>query len=199
MNNLVGIVGGALPLGSLRNDDDSIDKLNYRGTVCLLVLFSVFVTTRQYVGEPIHCWGPAHFTYNWMQYTNSYCWIQDTYYLPFEEYIPRQDEPRDFIPYYQWVPLILLIQGLLFYLPIVFWRNRNARQAIDINGIIYASHPEKKESDEAVRLQKCAKMMDRCVDFPFNLFLLNRSLHCTFSNHCYYQISIAIFVMAIHF
>lgn len=54
-------------------------------------------------GEPINCWVPAHFTGNHEEYTNNYCWIRNTYWLPFDEYIPKEHESdkRHMIPYYQ--------------------------------------------------------------------------------------------------
>ena len=69
------------------------------------VTFSVFS------GDQINCWCPAHFSGNWESYTNSYCWVRNTYYLPFESYIPREseDDDRHMITYYQWVPIILLV------------------------------------------------------------------------------------------
>ena len=45
-----------------RNDDEFIDRLTRRHTTSLLIVFSVVVTTQQYVGDPIHCWCPAEFT-----------------------------------------------------------------------------------------------------------------------------------------
>lgn len=63
-------------------------------------------------GDPINCWVPAHFTGNHEEYTNNYCWIRNTYYLPFENDIPKphEDDKRHMITYYQWMPLILLVQ-----------------------------------------------------------------------------------------
>ena len=104
-----------------------------------MVIFAIVVSTNQYVGEPITCWTPSYFSGSWDEYTNSYCWIQNTYYVPFEDYIPRQGEKRDMIPYYQWVPIILLIQGLLFYLPTMIWRKLNSRSGIDANSIMEAA------------------------------------------------------------
>lgn len=53
------------------------------------------------------------------------CWVKNTYYVPMEDPIPPQDLPAEeykYISYYQWVPLILLFQALLCYLPSVLWR-----------------------------------------------------------------------------
>ena len=48
--------------------------------------------------------------------------MTNNFYIPMDKPMPKADEKRDnVIPYYQWVPLILLLQALLFYLPSVFW------------------------------------------------------------------------------
>ena len=44
------------------NDDDSYDRLSRRYSVVLLMLFTVVVSTKQYVGDPIACFAPAQFT-----------------------------------------------------------------------------------------------------------------------------------------
>jgi len=62
-----------LDLSSLpktRYDDDSTDRLNRLLTVAILILFSLIVTSSQYVGEPISCWVPAHFEDDHEDYTN---------------------------------------------------------------------------------------------------------------------------------
>ena len=44
----------------------------------------------------------------------SYCWVKNTYYLPWSKPIPKFDnEYRQMVPYYQWIPFILLSQVYL--------------------------------------------------------------------------------------
>ena len=51
-------------------------------------------------------------------YTDNMCWIKNTYYIPMDEVIPNKDEDIETeINYYQWVPIVLIVQALLFYLP----------------------------------------------------------------------------------
>jgi hypothetical protein len=51
-------------------NDDFSDRLNYRYTVGILILFSIILTTRQYGSEVIKCWTPAHFTNNYEKYVS---------------------------------------------------------------------------------------------------------------------------------
>ena len=55
-------------------------------------------------------------------YTNMICWVKNTYYVPWEEQIPLTETRKAYISYYQWVPMILLFQALLCYLPSMIWR-----------------------------------------------------------------------------
>jgi hypothetical protein len=48
--------------GDNYQDDDGADRLNYKYTVAILVIFTVIVTNRQFGTKQIRCWIPAHFT-----------------------------------------------------------------------------------------------------------------------------------------
>ncbi|ELU16110.1 hypothetical protein CAPTEDRAFT_148862 [Capitella teleta] len=121
-----------------KRDDDFIDRLSHRYTCVILVAFAVVVSMTQFVGKPITCWAPKHFTGNHIKYTNSFCWIRNTYYLPWDEPIPRphQEEERQYIIYYQWIPFILLIQAIFFYLPTVVWHGLNQKAGVDSDNIL---------------------------------------------------------------
>ena len=65
----------------------------------------------QYVRNPITCWAPVHFTGAHVKFMTSYCWVKNTYYLPWSKPIPTyESEYRQMVPYYQWIPFILLGQ-----------------------------------------------------------------------------------------
>ena len=64
-----------------------------------------------YLNKPITCWAPVHFTGAHTKFMTSYCWVRNTYYLPWDDQVPMSDtEKRQMVPYYQWIPFILLAQ-----------------------------------------------------------------------------------------
>ena len=131
-----------LSVGELRlhKDDNYVDRLSRLYTVMIVVSFSFLVTTKQFVGSPIHCWCPAQFTDSHVDYANSLCWVTNTYYLPMERPIPGgRFSSKSMISYYQWVPLILLLQGLLALLPSLLWRFLNKRSGIDVGCLMDAA------------------------------------------------------------
>ena len=70
MDKLLAIAGDAANPKS-GGGDSFVDRLNCRYTVMLLTLFCLLITTKHYVGEPINCWCPAHFTGSHVDFTNS--------------------------------------------------------------------------------------------------------------------------------
>lgn len=165
MDKILGTFGGT-PNLSARNDDDFSDRLNHRFTTGILMFFAFIVTATQYVGSPIACWVPAHFTGSHETYTNDYCWVKNTYYLSFDRNIPKehQADQRHMIPYYQWMPIILLIQALFFYIPIMIWRTLNRKAGIDVNNIVEAGETfqkAEKEDERKTVLDQMVNHMDR--------------------------------------
>uniref|UniRef100_A0A914RWP1 Innexin n=1 Tax=Parascaris equorum TaxID=6256 RepID=A0A914RWP1_PAREQ len=137
----------------------------------------------QYVGQPIQCWIPAQFTASahqftktfsgaWEQYSENYCFVQNTYFLPLTHYIPRDLEERENreIGYYQWVPFILGLQGILFYLPCLIWHLLNWQSGIAVKGIVMMSQDvsnmqSEKRSESVALLMKSLNLRIRQLRF----------------------------------
>lgn len=114
--------------------DNFVFKLHYRWTFILLLVATILVTSRQYIGEHIKCISesiPAHVI-------NTFCFFTTTFTLvrhlnnsaldagaifqpgigPYE----NQEEPIRRHAYYQWVPFVLFAQALCFYMPHFLWK-----------------------------------------------------------------------------
>ena len=100
--------------------DSTIFRLHYTFTVMCLLAFSLIVTTRQYVGNPIDC---VHTKDIPEDVLNTYCWIHSTYTIPSAFWkrigidvahpgIDKTMDPdeRRYHKYYQWVCFCLFFQ-----------------------------------------------------------------------------------------
>uniref|UniRef100_A0A1I7WK63 Innexin n=1 Tax=Heterorhabditis bacteriophora TaxID=37862 RepID=A0A1I7WK63_HETBA len=103
---------------SLRGDDDFVDRLNYYYTPIMLSIACLIISAKQYGGTPIECWVNPHSRESMEEYIESYCWIQNTYWVPMYENVPDDHTAREGsfqkqIGYYQWVPFILIAEALM--------------------------------------------------------------------------------------
>lgn len=161
LDKVLGSVGSYAGLGKLRNDDDFIDRLSHHYTTMLLVIFTIVVSTKQYVGDAIQCWCPAQFTDAHVHYANQICWVSNTYHVPVENIIPADPDTRreTQLTYYQWVPFILLFMAMLFKLPRITWKVLTYSSSISIDkvlGLIYAL----QLSPKAERDEKLSELTD---------------------------------------
>lgn len=149
---------------NFHNDDDFVDRTNHRYTTSILLIFFFVVSTKQYVGEPINCWCPAHFTSSHVAYANAVCWVKNTYYVPISEDHIRGSGPKKMIVYYQWVPMILLLLCTMFYVPRLFWKMMNGRSGVEVNDMVEAASAlqiTKKEINRERILQTLVQIMHR--------------------------------------
>lgn len=111
--------------------DSPVFRLHYSITVILLISFSLIVTTRQYVGNPIDC---IHTKDIPEDVLNTYCWIHSTYTLksffnkkvgvevPYpgignsREKGKEDMSDRKIYKYYQWVCFCLFFQVSLRFI-----------------------------------------------------------------------------------
>ncbi|XP_045180122.1 innexin unc-9-like isoform X1 [Mercenaria mercenaria] len=151
-----------------RYDDDWIDRLNHLYTTIIFIIFTIVVSTKQYVGEPIHCWCPAEFTDAMVDYTNNVCWVSNTYFVHFDNDIPKYDytKKETEIGYYQWVPMILLFQALLFKIPCILWRILTASAGVNLDKIVtLAAETQYISPEERERtIRHIVKYMDRWLE-----------------------------------
>ncbi|GAB1597361.1 innexin unc-9-like isoform X2 [Argonauta hians] len=158
-------------------NDDWVDRMSHIYSSVILVLFAIVVTTGQLVGDPIHCWCPAQFTGAYVAYTKWICWISNTYYVPMSDTIPvniNEREDRQ-LTYYQWVPLILLFQALLFKAPNLLWRILHGTSGVNLDKLCELAEKTQYGSpdDRKKTIEHLAYFMDRWLDS-------NRIYHCNF-------------------
>ena len=105
--------------------DSWVFRLHYSVTTTVMFAFSLIVSAKQYVGNPIDC---IHSKDIPEEVLNTYCWIHSTYTIPsafwkrigFDVAHPGVDktldpEERRYHKYYQWVCFCLFFQvGQLF-------------------------------------------------------------------------------------
>ena len=148
----------------------------------LLAMFTLFVSSAQYVGDPIHCWCPATFTGAYVAYAKHVCWISNTYYVPMEDTIPldlreRQDKE---ISYYQWVPIIFLFMAFMFKCPNIVWRLFCNGAGLNMDKITTMAEGTQIGSgdDREKTIYHIAKYMDRWLmahrQYTYNVFVRMR-------------------------
>ncbi|TNN21420.1 Innexin unc-9 [Schistosoma japonicum] len=134
-----GLTKFKLDAGKFRRDDDFSDRFSHTFTSLLLIIFTLIISARQYIGKPIACWVPTEFTRAQEEYAESVCWVTSTYFIPTQEVnVPENISERENrkIHYYQWVPFILMIQAFMFNLPCLIWRLFNWQSGIHLSSIM---------------------------------------------------------------
>ncbi|CAO1417042.1 unnamed protein product [Diamesa tonsa] len=143
--------------------DNLCFKFHYRGTFLILLVCTVLVTSRQYIGEHIRCMTggaptiPEHVINTFCFFTTTFTVIRHlNESLLRQESLPHPgigpmflEEPIKRHAYYQWVPFVLFLQAISFYLPHLFWRSweggRIKNLVIGLQGILLTNFLEREE------------------------------------------------------
>ncbi|KAK6017549.1 Innexin [Ostertagia ostertagi] len=104
----------------------------------VIMVLSVTITAKQYVGSPLQCWVPAQFSKAWEQYAEDYCFVYNTYWVRPDDEIPNSVDTRvaQQLIYYQWVPFIMALEAAFFYLPVIFWSHVNNRSGLNVENLV---------------------------------------------------------------
>ncbi|EFN83093.1 innexin inx7 [Harpegnathos saltator] len=132
--------------------DNLVFRLHYRVTFLLLLVASILVSSRQFIGEHIRCIADAGVP---SKVIETFCFFTSTYTvvkhlnstavqqgeLPHLGVGPAgKDDPVIHHAYYQWVPFVLFFQALLFYMPHYLWRRmEGGRLKMLVSGLHMAS------------------------------------------------------------
>ncbi|XP_075677242.1 innexin inx2-like [Dermatophagoides pteronyssinus] len=162
--------------------DNIIHKMHYRWTTMLFIACCTLVSLNQFFGTPIECITNKETKPYSEKFINTYCWIQSTFSIitswnktiGIEIPYPGIDNNLDdkqivYHAYYQWVGILLFIQGLTFYLPHSLWKRKESgrigKLKMDLDKILF---------DKEYERNKQLKILA-------NYFIDNRNQ----SNHCY--------------
>lgn len=124
--------------------DNFLFKLHYRYTFIILLIGTILVTSRQYIGEHIKCISGTIDDH----VVNTFCFIQTTFtvvrhfnntaletgalFQPGIGPYHSEDEPIKRHAYYQWVPFILFGQALCFLGPHFTWKHWEGGRVKDL-------------------------------------------------------------------
>lgn len=101
-----------------------------------------------------------------LRYAESYCFVKGSYFLPQEDEINEFYSQREkiFIGYYQWVPLVLAAQAILFYFPSFVWKAFNFSTGINVKSVLNNAAMVKKKFDKGTRSQQVLKAANHLVE-----------------------------------
>ncbi|KAL7061375.1 hypothetical protein AAHC03_010056 [Spirometra sp. Aus1] len=108
--------------------EDFADKINFIFTVIIISVCTLVVTVKQYILKPISCYIATEVGgTNLLNYVENYCWVQGTLPISYSGKMPSTDSAwqemeAKKILYYQWVPFVLGLQCILFYVPRLVWQ-----------------------------------------------------------------------------
>lgn len=154
--------------GTKADIDSPFFKLHYRTTATILFICCILVTANDLIGNTIDCISgtiPGNVL-------NTYCWIMSTFSVPgktavgkgnnfayqgVKPYVAGEHDDEN-LPlrkhaYYQWVPFVLFLQGILFYLPHWLWKVFEDRKMQKItNGLLGRTLKIEDRSDKCTDL-----------------------------------------------
>ena len=116
-------------------DDSLSDCLHRLWTACGLLICASILGFITYLGNPMECWCPIHFTYNHCIWAEKVCWMK-SYHIDYNSSVKFGDTSSQIVAYYRWVPIILLHQALLCLLPYIFWKLLNTLSPLKVTSLI---------------------------------------------------------------
>uniref|UniRef100_A0A0X3P476 Innexin n=1 Tax=Schistocephalus solidus TaxID=70667 RepID=A0A0X3P476_SCHSO len=148
---------------------DWADRLSFAHSTVILIICTAIVSAKTYILKPLACHVPTVPTgSNFKDYMASYCWVHGTVPIGINETIPEDETSWDALSaerkmaYYQWVPFVLGLQTILFYVPHVIWQNVTFnRLGTDLTAIISKAMDALKTTAPEKREQKIANVAER--------------------------------------
>ncbi|TGZ73317.1 hypothetical protein CRM22_001587 [Opisthorchis felineus] len=153
--------------------EDFADRFNLL-TVVFFMVACIIVTVKQYILNSIACYMPVKPTgSNYDDYLTNYCWVHGTIPLRSGEAMPQTpevwklyDQTRR-ITYYQWVPFVLGLQCILFYIPHIAWQAVCAQRSGGDLFALVKSAAEASTSERGARekqVKRVAEFLEDMID-----------------------------------
>ncbi|CAF3446782.1 unnamed protein product, partial [Rotaria sp. Silwood2] len=159
------------------SDDDACNRLNHRHTVLMLLIFSAILTSRLFISDLIICWTPGEFTGNFVSYTRHYCYVTNTYYISMNETIPTLNNShmrrKRSIYYYQWLPILLAFQSLLFLIPRLIWSSFSSRCGINLQHCLSPQFDYRTSRYKVHNITTMLNLLARAKQHDFNRMSTN--------------------------
>uniref|UniRef100_A0A5K4ELL6 Innexin n=1 Tax=Schistosoma mansoni TaxID=6183 RepID=A0A5K4ELL6_SCHMA len=166
--------------------EDFADKFNFLITVMVLMLCTTIVTVKQYMMKPISCYMATDLGgKNLLDYVENYCWVQGTVPIAYSGRVPETDEgwaelEKHKLLYYQWVPFVLGLQCILFYLPRLIWQMIcYNRVGTDVQHLVLCANQAVHANDEqrTKMVQHLAKTLEQLLFQQQKKRLVSKSYH----------------------
>ncbi|VDD93962.1 unnamed protein product [Enterobius vermicularis] len=123
--SIVWQVVSSIPYNNRPVAKDLVASLHSYFTSNLLIAFAIIISFKHFGGRPMECMLPVGFNGAWEDYAENYCWAQDTYFVPPEQFVEDvsvEDRRERRISYYQWMPFFILFQAACFKAPTLIWK-----------------------------------------------------------------------------
>ncbi|CAD5208965.1 unnamed protein product [Bursaphelenchus xylophilus] len=157
-----------------RDDDDVVDRANYVYSALMFGMFALITMAKQYVGEPLQCWVPPEFKGSWEKYSESYCFVENTYYIKMAEQLPKGPRQQYELQYYQWVGFMMMGQMIFFVLPKAVWNSLHLKTGLAIQSLISTSKLTMKKGQDAMIKDNIEKDMVKASQYMKNLHRFNK-------------------------
>ncbi|KAE9554378.1 hypothetical protein FO519_002370 [Halicephalobus sp. NKZ332] len=117
--------------------DDVTDRISYFWTTTICFFFALLTGSRMFFGKPIECMMPAEYPSNWGDYIRQYCYITTTYDKEISKnWNATEISSHAVQAYYQWVPMVLILQALSIYFPHLLWKFAQKYNSIDFEHVV---------------------------------------------------------------
>jgi hypothetical protein len=118
---------------------------------------------------------------NFVSYTRHYCYVTNTYYISMNETIPTLSNShirrKRSIYYYQWLPIILAFQSLLFLIPRLIWSNFSSRCGINLKHCLSPQYDYRTSRYKVYHITTMLDLLARAKQHDFDRMSSTNSLH----------------------